>query len=495
MNIPSCIKVCLFGLLAQPLSAETASRFFIDTLPDVFGSIPKSIEQWIYDPDNAPDLYLFLKETEQAPTVMSYPDPPPEFQVIFDAHTLKPITEIYEGYLKLHNASLSSWRPAIAWNKLILRVHEDDKVTGWILDETQGATYEQFKITPDISDAFQGKKTTDGKIHFEYMELDAQTKTGKRPVEGYNRCTELSWNKANTVLKGRWEGESNVNPRVNPKHQEGTVNITMKKVNLHVFHIQDALKALDADMKNRLSNNPNLKYDDYINSLFPEHQSSRPALTIKEQELLIAWYVTKAWDFYIGSIKDLNIKHNLQKEKNQLLDFHVYLSDQFHSDTQKGPVPMQFGRNTLRISTGVSDHTFWTQKSFWGNGDPDQRISKIAHEILGHGIFNRYYIPLIDHYGKLAQNNFKRVCEGLAVAVEYAVALQEDPANAVKNVPSGAANQPLVQFAKERYGTSDKKDIYVKGVQFIINQNLVDPVTGAIQWNNIGSFRAAPPSN
>lgn len=506
---------CIYGSHGEPLN-----KFNEEFEKEIFAAMlayPLSEEKnfwdkvkWInYQTLYIKDLYNFLKEGEKL-SIPSY-QVPTKYEKVFDRHTNSLESEYYVGYCRLHNISLSSpWRPAIAWYRFILRIHADNKVTGWNVVRTSGATYNTDSPTPYMTDAFLGEKMTDGKITLQYIAFNEEANEWQNPpVGGYTICKELSWNKSHTILEGKWAGGSTVNPRISPKDQEGNVKIVMNKI-LFSFSIKDALKDLKRDIEKELSKklSPDEKwtttdinsYDNHINNFLAMRKKSNTPLNFNEQKLIIAWYVYRAWNSYINSIKEEKIKKFFEENIDDILGFSVYLKSTWSSQNQKGnAVPMQFGINRLNIATGILNSTFWSQKNtFWGDNNgtsdfPKMHISKMAHEILGHGLFMRYTPGLVDYkkdeYKTLEGN---QLAEGLATAVEYTVAKSEGEPDITtskyKDIKSFVGCQ---KSSTGRYGAKDKSPngIYWPGVGSAIKNKYIEEHDGTIQWQNILFFK------
>lgn len=467
ISLSRIFVACILIISAMPSSAQDLRGWFT---PPLELSLIRG--QWyalqhifkLIKGQKTPELYLFLKEA-QGQNLLEPQQPSEEIEKIFRTRTTAPIKECYLGYYKLHNISMSTpCRQAIAWGQFILRIHSDNQVTGWILGNgTSGGTYERHKASKDITGSFLGE-INNNSITFNFV-----TEKGEKPSDGYEIYESLVWNDAHDVLKGTWKGD---NKHLSPRNQEGIVHINMHSHPYCVFDVKDAI--------NTFSKDPVKWKEEYI-----LEREKTQSLEIDDTKLIIAWNTVKAWEAYQEYLPE-----NLKKEKEEILDFRVTLKHQFYSDTSSSPVPMQFSLSPpwiLNIATG----TFLTnmvedKKQF------KSRLSLIAHEVLGHGIFSRYSRRFINNIAnELLKENFKTdieiggnkqtinissypdkdgratraIEEGLAVAAEYAVYQKE------KKICIS-----LSDFMQIRYIDSNgmKAALYKLGVDFLMKKGIIN---------------------
>lgn len=488
----SKISVACILIISAMSSSAQHIRDWSTLLPELnFISGPWYAAQHIFKltkGQKTPELYLFLKEA-QTQNTRNYQQPPENFEKFFKVYTNAPVIESYLGYYKLHNISLSSWRPAIAWSKIILRVHDDDKVTGWFLDSDEnGATYNTVRASEDITSAFLGE-VVNNSIKFHRV-----TETGDTPKDGYEECDDLRWNGAHNVLIGKWNGGSK---HVNPKEQKGNVYISMI-AHSHSFNmnkVQEKWKLKDEDLR-KLS--PEIEEKIKKISQISKSDSYRffYILNYKDQERIIAYYIHKAWDFYkenITSKSDIELKDILTFEVN--LEHQFFSDDKIKDNGQKLSTPMQY-THTIPWILNISTGTFFTDE-VENEEQFKSRLSLIAHETLGHGIFNRYYSQFIKETAeKLLEKNFKTdinikgniqtinisdankdikkhnaetaIREGLAVAVEYAVYQKEKE--------NGNKLSDISDFVQRRYVNRNGKlaAMYKLGVDFLITEGIIN---------------------
>lgn len=474
----SNISVACIFIISATSSSASNNYDFLDFISSPIKALIKTTEI-IYKACNTSELYLFLKEA-QVQSTQEHQYPSEKFQKNFEGYTTSPIINSYLGYYKLHNISISSWRPAIAWGRIILRVHNDNKVTGWILRDG-GATYKTIRVSEDITEAFLGEVTNNS------IEFHRVTEKGINPKDGHEKYYALTWNHAHNVLMGKWNGSS---IHATPKDQHGNVHISMI-AHSHSFNMNDIKEKWKLKDEDLIELPPCIekKIDKFIKS---SDTSRFPYIfNYQDQERLISYYAHKAWDCYAE-----NLPSDIKSKKCDILKFKVNLKHQLYSDTlfningQQSPVPMQFSLFPpwiLNISTG----TFCTdmvedKKRF------KSRLSLIAHEVLGHGIFSRYSRQFINNIAnELLKENFKTdieiggnkqtinissyqdkdrhaikaIEEGLAVAVEYAVYQKE------KNICID-----LSEYMKIRYinPNGKKAELYQLGVDFLRKKEIID---------------------
>ncbi len=471
ISLSKIFVACILIISTIPSSAQHA-------VEDNFTLSRSGLFFRLWDALKTHELCLFLNEAKEQ-NVPAFQIPEEKIGKIFKTHTTAPVKDSYLGYYKLHNTSMDSWRKAITWGKCILYVHDDNKVTGWFVDLDGGAgkaTYETRAASDDLTNAFLGKVNDDGSITFSKVTIE-----GKSTDEGYETCEKLEW-KGDHVLMGKWKGGSvKLNPR--HQHQNGNVCINMYSHNYCEFDVKDAIKEFENTEK--------------WNEGYILGRETKELLNIDDIKLIIAWYTVKAWEAYESYLPE-----DLKSKKNDILDFRVGLMPQVYSfdksddNEKKLPVPMQFGKS--RISEKYN--LFISTKDFFSNELENEKtysskLSLIAHEILGHGIFFRLYSTFIsketaelDNYAKfkkyiynifmdfeileilgfehdeLKYENLKSevISEGLAVAVEYAV------------YKSGHKNSPskIEDFTEIRY-SSDNGERYRDGVTYLKKKGII----------------------
>jgi|GEM_PF-539032 hypothetical protein len=410
-----------------------------------------------------------------------------------------PVAASFLAYSRLHNKTVDEnnfFSKGIAWSYLVIRLHQADKdnnqtgyVTGWYTN-ANGSDYRTYGAFESVSRAFIGRwerSGKDGPMELQWRRVDRNGDGKIHDSEGYEHFIHGEADPDNATICGDWVAYSEKLKIQGMEHQKGTMRIILGRLNPedYSFDMNKVKRSREwNDEKVRKSINDFNNIASILDTkYFPYF------FTHEEQEQLVAHYVDKAWEAYQEYLPE-----DLKKKKEEILDFRVNLMHQVHSNDkyEKGnplSVPMKFGRRsasekyTLSISTG----TFFTD----GVENEEQfksRLSLIAHEILGHGIFFRYcfesfieketyelmketyelmpwYTKLVilirrETEGKKAEQIIK---EGLAVAVEYAVYQK-----------SGKVNQPsdIKNFTKIRY-PSKKAAAYRQGVERLKNKKII----------------------
>jgi len=448
ISLSKIFVACILIISAMPSSAQQF-RNRSTALSELWGFLVEACYPQLrifklIKGQKTPELYLFLKEA-QGPDIPKYQHPPDQFQKIFENYTTSPIKNSYLGYCKLHNTSLPP--PAIAWDRMILHIHKDNKVTGWILGSSE-TTYNTVRTSDDITDAFLGE-VANNKIQFHRV-----TEEGKAPKDGREEYY-LTWKPASSVIAGTWKGCSK---NATPKEQEGDVYIDMHSHNYCEFDLNKELISKfkrDSEKWNKES----------------IREKEKNIASLDDIKLVIAWYIVKAWEAYESYLPE-----HLKKD----IDIRVALAPQFYSfnkfndNGEELRVPMQSAKlliskkYILRIST----------KTFFSDELEDEKtfkskLSLIAHEILGHGIFYREYDQFLnaekDNFFTIFMKQFVKIkekrqiiSEGLAVAVEYAVYKSSH-----KNLPS-----KIEDFTKIRY-SSDNGEMYRDGVTYLKKKGII----------------------
>ncbi len=492
ISLSRIFVACILIISAMPSSAQDLRDWSLP-LKGLDLELNLILRPWYAQPhifklikgQKTPELYLFLKEA-QGQNLLEPQQPSEEIEKIFRTRTTAHIKECYLGYYKLHNISMSTpWRQAIAWGQFILRIHSDNQVTGWILGNgTSGGTYERHKASKDITGSFLGE-INNNSITFNFV-----TEKGEKPSDGYEIYESLVWNGAHDVLKGTWKGD---NKHLSPRNQEGIVHINMHSHPYCVFDIKDAINTFSKDPVKWKEEYILEREKDAINTFSKDsvkwkeeyilEREKTQSLKIDDTKLIIAWNTVKAWEVYQEYLPE-----NLKKEKEEILDFRVTLMHQVHSgekfDKNGNPlsVPMRFGRRSTleKYNLSISTGTFFTD----GVENEElfkSKLSLIAHEILGHGIFFRYYGKFIEEKSEDLFNKCSNpislteeikscitresaqtaIQEGLAVAVEYAVYQHEKKMSI-----------DIETFMKTRY-PSEEAAIYRLGVKYLREQKII----------------------
>lgn len=508
ISLSKIFVACILIISAMPSSAQQF-RNRSTALSELWGFLVEACYPQLrifklIKGQKTPELYLFLKEA-QGPDIPKYQHPPDQFQKIFENYTTSPIKNSYLGYCKLHNTSLPP--PAIAWDRMILHIHKDNKVTGWILGSSE-TTYNTVRTSDDITDAFLGE-VANNKIQFHRV-----TEEGKAPKDGREEYY-LTWKPASSVIAGTWKGYSK---NATPKKQEGNVHISIKEMDpSHSFSMHKAQGSLQEAClfdfffynAKELSKIPP-KIEEKIKKCIKFSEKDKNSwqsdsdpymrfpyiFNYNEQEQVIAFYINEAWEAY-----EPYLPEDIKKKKDEILTFKVNLKHQIHSSSKSEKngnplsIPMNFGKipgneeKSKEYNLNISTGTFFTDKV-----EDDEkfksRVSLIAHEVLGHGIFFRYYWTFIK---KESENLLKKcsdptslteelksciekvseqkaiteisaetaIKEGLAVAVEYAVYQHTK-----KYVD-------IETFMKTRY-SSEQAAIYRLGVNYLREQTIIE---------------------
>lgn len=442
--LPKFFAACILAFSATLAQA----RDFLDSLKNEGELILDSyIDFWDFITGKPPRLYRFLVEakTNKEPELEL---PTPEIAAILAKHTTSPVKESYLGYLKLHNETISTpWRAAINWQKIILRIHDDNKVTGWTIKDSGKSTYRTYQASEDITDAFCGEESDNSRISYMFV-----TKNATAPTGGHERVN-LTWDSSRKVLSGKWEGGSK---KVVPQEQKGNVHIDM-----HQHRYSDAFdinqNTIDTFSKNTNWNEESIKH--LLSSV------SKEPISDENLKLIITWYVVQAWNAY-----EEHLPQYLKNEKNTILNFRVCLKPQFYSgdkieNGKPKEVPAQLGPLDSTPAPRYYELHISTKKFF----EIRSLLSIIGHEILGHGIFSRYYEDFIknqsntldssrkaetEKLNSLNENTFSSysnevkfssktaIQEGLAVAVEYSIYKRSGTA-----IPTSG----ILDFVKMRY--------------------------------------------
>lgn len=457
--LPKLFVACILAFSATSTQAQN----FFDSLKKEGNLVLDSFLDFFYyigvlETDPKLPLYRFLEEakTNKGPELEL---PTPEIAAILAEHTKSPVKESYLGYLKLHNETVSDrWRDAICWEKIILRIHDDSKVTGWAIKDSGKSTYRTYQVSEDITDAFCGEESDNSRISYKFV-----TKAAKEPTGGYSRCN-LAWDSSRKVLSGKWEGGSSVNKMVSPADQQGNIHIDM-----HQHRYSDAFdinqNTIDTFSKNTNWNEESIKR--LLSSV------SKEPISDENLKLIITWYVVQAWNAY-----EEHLPQYLKNEKNTILNFRVCLKPQFYSgdkieNGKPKEVPAQFGPLDSTPAPRYYELHISTKKFFEIAEEEEYKfrslLSIIGHEILGHGIFSRYYEDFIknqsntldssrkaetEKLNSLNENTFSSysnevkfssktaIQEGLAVAVEYSIYKRSGTA-----IPTSG----ILDFVKMRY--------------------------------------------
>lgn len=468
ISLSRIFVACILIISAMPSSAQDLRDWFTSSLEWNLIREPWYALQHIFKLikyQKTPELYLFLKEAQDQ-NVPKFQLPEKEIGEIFQKyHTTAPVKESYLGYYKLHNISMSTpWRQAIAWRQFILYVHSDNKVTGWVLsDKPRGATYKTYDASKDLTNAFLGKMADD-KITFNFV-----TRKGEPASDGCETFEGLKWNDVHDVLKGTWKGNSE---HISPKNQQGNVYINMYSHNYREFDVNEKLISEFEKEPGKFNETNILAIEKNIASLKDINTAK-----LEDIKLVIAWYTVKAWEAYEDYLPE-----KLKGEKGKILDFRVgvapqvYSSDKSDDNEEKLPVPMNFAKSPIseKYNLYISTKTFFSDE-VENENQFKSKLSLIAHEILGHGIFFRYYWPfIVGEFNTLIGEKFfsnksdeineeTKIKEGLAVAVEYAVYKEIGHKNSPSNIED---------FANTRY-SSDKAKMYRDGVTYLKNKNII----------------------
>lgn len=486
ISLSRIFVACILIISAMPSSAQDLRDRFTSSLE--WNLIRESwyALQYIFKVikyQKTPELYLFLKEAQDQ-NEPKFQLPEKEIGEIFKRkHATAPVKESYLGYYKLHNISMSTpWRQAIAWRQFILYVHSDNKVSGWVLsDKPREDTFETYAASKDLTNAFLGK-IADDKITFNFV-----TKEGEPASDGCETFEGLKWNDVHDVLKGTWKGNSE---HVSPKNQQGNVYINMHSHNYREFDVNEKLISEFEKEPEKFNETNILAIEKNISSLKDINTAK-----LEDIKLVITWYTVKAWEAYEGYLPE-DLKGKMKKE---ILDFRVGVAPQVYSfdkhddNGEKLPVPMNFAKSPIseKYNLYISTKTFFSDE-VENENKFKSKLSLIAHEILGHGIFFRYYSTFVnkekgelDRYTKFKKyihNNFMNfeilgfehdelkyenlksamISEGLAVAVEYTA------------YKSGHKNSPskIEDFTKIRY-SSNNGERYRDGVTYLKKKGII----------------------
>lgn len=406
-----------------------------------------------------------------------------------------PVAASFLAYSRLHNKTVDEnnfFSKGIAWSYLVIRLHQADKdnnqtgyVTGWYTN-ANGSDYRTYGAFESVSRAFIGRwerSGKDGPMELQWRRVDRNGDGKIHDSKGYEHFIHGEADPDNATICGDWVAYSEKLKIQGMEHQKGTMRIILGRLNPEDYSfdmnkVKRSREWNDEKVRKAVNDFNAMAFvfgTKYFSCFF----------THEEQEQLVAYYVDKAWDFYSE-----NLPPNIKSKKGDILKFKVNLKHQFYSDNSSSLVPMQFSRSTpwiLNISTG----TFLTnmvedKKRF------KSRLSLIAHEVLGHGIFFRYSRRFINNIAnELLKENFKTdieiggnkqtinissypdkdgratkaIEEGLAVAAEYAVYQKE------KKICIS-----LSDFMQIRYIDSNgmKAALYKLGVDFLMKKGIIN---------------------
>lgn len=393
-----------------------------------------------------PPLFAFLKEQmdqeEYQEKLRCTPDIRAKYiREILANYTKSPVKHCYLGYSKWHNQTdRSLW-----WAKIIICIHQDDKITGWFADDSSGDAFLDGRTTPTVEweSFFKGQTTAFvGNIsngHTDFWLVDQQGNT--RDEEGFSKFSGES-DLTTLILKGTW----------NIKGTRGNKATGPVQISL-IPHIAD----------------PHL----------------------------IEKYISNAVELF----EAVNTQPLPFFTKDEIMDFDIGYYNKLQSATQDPSVviPLQFGidptsgRHTLKVAQIVTQtnesvrkrtNTYPAPAALTPELIDDFRMVDIAHEVLGHGIINR-------HFANFLRNNtaYEGTCmaEGLAVCIEYSI-LKE----LYKKRNWNFQWRDVQEYVEDVYDKLDtgmngnaRLKIYSTGVRHIINSyNLLD-ANENIDWNKL----------
>lgn len=391
-----------------------------------------------------------------------------------------PVATSFLAYCRLYNRTIDENNyssKGIAWIHSVIRIHQADgndkktgAVTGWVVGS--GSDYQKVKAFKTQSRAFIGrwtKHTEDSPMEFSWQMVGEHGETPKK--EGYDRFKGTE-DPDNHTICGDWEGYCASLKDQDMESQYGSLRIIVGSLADYSFaDYSFDMNTVNLDEETAKKSIYLFKAMESIfgPKFFPYF------FTYKEQEQLVAYYVHEAWE---------NYKDNLpQKLKNKETDitkkFMVNLKEKFKSAVQKDFVPAQFGI-LFQDPTKPRQYSLNIAYDFFSIYDIDTAISKIAHEVIGHGIIHRddyVYIPI--SFFKLGDKNRRPEVpsEGFATCVEYNV-LESIYNKKGENFPYSN----LETFADAVY-KKDKQGYYRPGVDLLKNQGYIK--NNKIDWNEL----------
>ncbi|MCC8149545.1 hypothetical protein [Akkermansia sp.] len=423
--------------------------------------------------------------------------PPSDVQRAIKSVT-SPVKNAFLTYKKLHNKTVdenSYLSDGIAWSYMIIRFHQDKSedmhgaITAWSTGAS-GSDYYTVGAFKNVSRACIGKwskskEDAPMKVSWKIVGKDGETPD----KEGYE-CFAGTLDPDNYTIDGQWVAyASHLQEKM--RHQSGSMKFTSPQLlgNSYSFEMNKITRDPTWDKKKvkQIINDYNRIADIFGSGCFPYF------LSHEEQEQIVAYYVHEAWKYYAEDLpSDIksSIESHINKDENNIFNFKVNLGNQFFSDSKRDnngyrlPVPMQYHLQSpwiLNISTG----TFLTDM-VENEKQSKSRLSLIAHEILGHGIFHRYYSEFIkkistkiEHEKNISTPEANTAAsEGLAVAVEYAVYQKEN----------GNKHANISEFVQCRYVNTNGKQaaMYKLGVEFLIQEGIINK-EGKLDFSKINN--------
>lgn len=215
----------------------------------------------------------------------------------------------------------------------------------------------------------------------------------------------------------------------------------------------------------------------------------------KEFKESIAFYVTKAAQAY-RSWPETQSYFIFSEEQwvTVCLDYQVefYKGKDLQSNNLKIPVPARFG------STDGKNYVLQISPSFFTRFDHETRISKIAHEVIGHGIPFRYFSEAIDMEPpsktqkkpslRPDEKNGKRACykEGLATCIEAIVynMVTRNKKRVIEFAETTYRKNPSTSYTNPK---DDPAYSYIEGVKQHIATGIAVSCYGDIWWELLNS--------
>lgn len=431
--------------------------------------------------------------------------PPDDVQQAIKSVT-SPVISSVVAYRKLYNKTVDEnniLSNGIAWAYVVIRFHEsgtnEEKkgdITGWSI--IGGADYFTVKAFEKASRAFKGtweEKNGVTAINWDVVGENGETPKKKEGFESFKGTADPD----NNTISGDWSAYCKKLEREGMQEQFGKMNSYLLSSDGYSFDMNKVNR--DSSWDDQKANNQIQDFNtmalifgaDYFPYFF----------THEQQEQLVAYYVHKAWESYKKHLPADLISE--EKEKDITKNFRVNLGKEFTSKIQNTKVPLQF---STWIDKSFNKWIFNISWNFFLNSEKSNqntRISKFAHEILGHGIIHRYYVNVPVSYIrniKISYVNTKeegdeenskigkittQISEGFAVCVEY---------NVLKNL--GETQLTLIEFATDEY-KKDTQDFYVPGVQILQNDKFITTAainncTDTIDWKKVKDYHAAQES-
>ncbi len=257
-----------------------------------------------------------------------------EYMPAIEQHTKAPVSKAYFCRHKLHNISLSDrWQNKYHWNSLILRIHTDNKISGWpVSKKGDGSNYAKspFKY---ITDLFLGAVAPNNTINFARV-----TKKGTEVSQEYERWRDLAFYADATVLYGLWEGDAE---NTNVHHQKGKSFFTLNNLNQELTFSMKEKWSDVGQLPERIANLLKEARDQKNPDIIPLN------LSAAELQQLVSYYVLQAW-----TASEAKLPDELKNKKDVVCKhYYVCLKAAEPSKTPKDKITFKAGSKNTDMGT------------------------------------------------------------------------------------------------------------------------------------------------